>query len=390
MAYKPPAVPLNPKDLPRFLQTEFERIAQDLADNASRVFYRTNPASSGSLSVSNGSSANWRVHGNVLLVSTSQTQTFTGLQRRTPNLENNREVVFMNIGSGVAVLKNQASESSASNRFALVQDYNLSQNACVTLWRDPFASRWRGMSIHGVQNAGASGGSSTAVPGTIKDLVFWWESDDILGTNGQPVQSFGNRTPWARGVFGFQPGSSTGAGSLPTVGSSTQNGLPVITWGGSQFNTAGTIGFFLNTDATFFVVCQPNATVGAQAILGGQTNSLALYLCSSSKAICLVKTGASVIGTSSTAWTSNTWFQANATYKASTGAYAFRQGQASAGSGTGATVAGTGLTVQLGSDANTNALVSGVNIAALIVFARQLTNAEILSVESYLNSKWNV
>jgi len=143
MSYVAGTVPFDVKEIPRFLQSELRRIASELADNADAVFYRTSPTQSASLSVSNGSSANWRVAGNVLLVSTSTTQTFTGLQRGA--LDSMREVVFVNIGSGVAVLKSQAAESSASNRFALVADYQLSANAAAVLWRDPFGARWRGI-----------------------------------------------------------------------------------------------------------------------------------------------------------------------------------------------------------------------------------------------------
>lgn len=142
--YIPNPAPFDLKQLPQFLQLELSRIAKDLADNTSVVFYRTMPSTPTSLSVSNGSSANWKVAGNVLLVSTSTTQTFTGLQRG--QLDAYREVVFINVGTGVAVLKSQAAESSASNRFALVTDLSLSQNAAVTFWRDPFAARWRGIS----------------------------------------------------------------------------------------------------------------------------------------------------------------------------------------------------------------------------------------------------
>jgi len=143
MGYTPAPPPFDIKQLPQYLQQELRRISADLADDAESVFYRTSPTSSVSLSVSNGSSANWKVAGNVLLVSCSVTQTFTGLQRG--QLDALREVVFLQIGAGVAVLKSEGTESSASNRFALVTDYQLSKNAAVHLWRDPFSSRWRGI-----------------------------------------------------------------------------------------------------------------------------------------------------------------------------------------------------------------------------------------------------
>lgn len=142
--YVPNPPPFDAKQLPAFLDLELQRISRSMADNTSAVFYRTMPTTSDSLSVSNGSSANWKVAGNVLRVSTSVTQTFTGLQRGA--MDALREVVFINIGTGVAVLKNQAAESSASNRFALVTDLSLSQNGAVTFWRDPYSFRWRGIS----------------------------------------------------------------------------------------------------------------------------------------------------------------------------------------------------------------------------------------------------
>lgn len=143
MSYTPAPPPLDIQQLPQYLRSELRRISADLADNSDAVFYRTSPTQPASLSVSNGSSANWRVAGNVLLVSTSTTQTFTGLQRAA--MDAFREVVFINVGTGVAVLKSQAAESSASNRFALVTDYQLSLNAACGLWRDAYAARWRGI-----------------------------------------------------------------------------------------------------------------------------------------------------------------------------------------------------------------------------------------------------
>lgn len=149
MSYnKGPAPEPTVSGLLRYIREELDRISRAVADNAEVVFYRTLPARHTSLSVSAGSSANWKVSGNLLLISTSVTQTFTGLQRNTmPNFDALREVVFINVGTGVAVLKDAGTESSTSNRFALSESlWQLSANAAATLWRDPFASRWRGIS----------------------------------------------------------------------------------------------------------------------------------------------------------------------------------------------------------------------------------------------------
>lgn len=143
----PPPGGADPVRILEYVRLELDRIGAAVADNAPVVFYRTNPAQHSSLSVSNGSSANWKISGNVLLVSTSVTQTFTGIQRNTqPLIDGMKEIVFINIGTGVAVLKTAGSESSASNQFALPISWQLSANAAAILWRDPFAARWRGIS----------------------------------------------------------------------------------------------------------------------------------------------------------------------------------------------------------------------------------------------------
>jgi hypothetical protein len=140
MSYQPTPPPLDPKELPSYLDRELRRVSQDLRDNADVVAYRTLPVTQASLSA--GMSANWKVAlGNVLRVSCSVTQTFTGIQtlRHFPM----REVVFLNVGVGTAVLTSEDAASSASARFALVSTLNLSLNAAATLWYDPLSSRIR-------------------------------------------------------------------------------------------------------------------------------------------------------------------------------------------------------------------------------------------------------
>jgi hypothetical protein len=144
MGYKPQPVPFDVKEIPRFLERELRRVADTLADASEAVFYRTMPVQAVSLSISNGISANWRVAGNVLLISSSVTITLTGIQRDA--FVGNRELVLFNIGTGVVCLKSAGTESSASNRFVLNTNWNLSAGAAATLWRDPFAFRWRGLS----------------------------------------------------------------------------------------------------------------------------------------------------------------------------------------------------------------------------------------------------
>lgn len=144
--YRPSTTLSRLEDVLEYLRRELTRVGDNLRDNADRVFYRTNPVQAASLSLSNGISANWRVAGNVLLVSTSVTLTLTGFQRQSLEFDGMREMVVFNVGHGVLALKSAGSESSASNQMLLGVNYQLSQNHACTLWRDPFASRWRGLS----------------------------------------------------------------------------------------------------------------------------------------------------------------------------------------------------------------------------------------------------
>lgn len=143
MNYQPGPVP-EVAGLPAFLTSELRRISAALQDNAEAIFYRTLPVKIGSLSA--GISANWRLTGgNVFLVSTSVTHTLTGLQRMANFGDGMQERVFINVGTGVLAFKSEGTESSASNRFTLASNWNISAGGAGVLWRDPIGARWRGI-----------------------------------------------------------------------------------------------------------------------------------------------------------------------------------------------------------------------------------------------------
>ena len=142
MNYEPGPVPIDVKDVLTYLHREGRKLAAALRDSATTVFYRTSVDTDSSLSA--GVSANYRVdvNANVLRISTSNTLTLTGIADTTAN----RERTLVNVGTGVLFLKNQGAESSASHRFALPADWQLSANASATLWYDVVSSRHRGLS----------------------------------------------------------------------------------------------------------------------------------------------------------------------------------------------------------------------------------------------------
>ena len=140
MNYEPPPPPLDPGQLPEYLARELRRVCAAMRDDATSVLYFTAPANQGSLTAA--VSANYKIAaGNVIRLSTSNTVTLTGLAVKTPN----QARFLVNVGTGVVVLKSEATESSASYRFLLSQTRNLSANAAVLLWYDSYSSRHRAL-----------------------------------------------------------------------------------------------------------------------------------------------------------------------------------------------------------------------------------------------------
>jgi hypothetical protein len=139
MNYEPGPVPLEDKAVREYLGRELRRIAAAVKDAAPTVAYLTGPVTA---SLSAGISANWKAPaGNIVLMSTSSTITLTGIADATPN----RVRTFINIGTGVVVFKTAGTESSASFRFALPADWQISANASATLWYDASSARHRGL-----------------------------------------------------------------------------------------------------------------------------------------------------------------------------------------------------------------------------------------------------
>lgn len=240
-----------------------------------------------------------------------------------------------------------------------------------------------GSGTKGWQTAG--GGPTAALPGTIPDLVMWVETDNILGTGGNIVTRIQEKTPWITGV------AAANMSGTVTIDTTLLNSLPALKWPAA--GAAGIYnlqpGFLLSGGATYFIVAK-GSTISNQAIVGGGSGNLALYLTNGSAAsLGLVDGAIAIIGTSSATWTAGTWFQANVTYDAGSGAYSFRQSQTAANSGVGTAGAGSSAQTELGADGGT-AELNSASIAAVIVYNRVLTSPEILSVEAYLHSKWGV
>jgi hypothetical protein len=138
MNYEPAPLPSDPKQLIEYLSRELRRLSAVVRDDTAVVQYRTNPASQGSLTAA--VSANFKIaQGNIIRISASSTVTLTGLAIKIPN----RELVLINVGTAAVTLKKEATESSASYRFALVNSFDLSQNASAQLWYDAYSARWR-------------------------------------------------------------------------------------------------------------------------------------------------------------------------------------------------------------------------------------------------------
>jgi len=241
--------------------------------------------------------------------------------------------------------------------------------------------------------ANGSGGGGAALPGTIPDLVFWIETDNILGAAGALVNRLQEKTPWITGVAAFPTITSTPA----VIDSTHLNGLNVLKWKGTPAATGAynmQPGFWLTGGCTYFFVGRGlnNTKTGSQALVASQSpNTPALYLSNGtgSQFVALVNEGVAAIGSCTTAWVLNAFFQMNVTYNATTGDFAFRQGRAAANIGTGTTGIGTASAMNtIGNDQFGSTLEA--SIAAIIVYNRVLSPTEITNIENYLFAKWGV
>jgi hypothetical protein len=241
---------------------------------------------------------------------------------------------------------------------------------------------------------GAANGTvlATAAPGLIPDLAFWFESDDINMANGASITRLRDRTPWIGGVVATQPDGS----GICTVATAALNSLNGLAWPGTSPRAYTMTNYWqiCPAAATIFGVIKMATSTGTQALIGGASGGLAVYMVGTSGTakIALTKTAVAVLAPATNAWTVGTPFQFNATYTASTGAYAYRQARTANGSGTTSTGAG-GLAAAtvFGADFNpTSSPLNGATVFATIVYNRVLTSTEITNVENYLLAKWGV
>jgi len=179
-----------------------------------------------------------------------------------------------------------------------------------------FADEWRFCESDMV----AAGTPTTPVPGTIPDLVFMDRYKPHIRYAGVLlVTRLQEKTPWIGGVV-----ATSGTNTPATVDPTPLNSLNVLKWPAASGIYVIFQPFTLPTACTLFVVAKGTTTAGGnQAILGcSATVVISLYLTiSGAAAISLVSTGLAVIGTSSSTWTAGTFFQANVTYTASSGAF---------------------------------------------------------------------
>lgn len=247
---------------------------------------------------------------------------------------------------------------------------------------------------YGTDGSGTKGffpiGTPVALPGTIPSLAFWWESDNILGSAGETINRLQDRTPWSNSA-GF--GNSVFSATSVAINAAQLNSLNNITWpspaaAGSVFS--GQPGFFLNSGATYFIVASGSG-VGNQAATGSTgTGAVLLYLSAGTPNILLVSSSTAVLATSSAAYAPGVFFQANATYDPSTGAFSFRQSRSAANSGVTILAPSIAVINEVAADGGAGAVLNGASLAAIIAYNRVLSPSEIVSVENYLFNKWNV
>lgn len=235
--------------------------------------------------------------------------------------------------------------------------------------------------------ASNGGGTTPAYPGTLTDLAFWFESDNINQSVGAAVTGIFDRTPWHPQTSGVN------AASTVQIAAAQLNSLNVLQWPAAVstglFNLVPP--FSMVGAGTYFYVLKPANAASTQALAGGASGALALYVGVGTAAVALVKSFIAVIGTCATAWTPGTWFQGNVTYDAATGNFAFRQAGAAANSGAGTAGAGGSIT-NLGADGggSPGAYLNSDVVALFVGVNRVCTPTEIANMEAYILAKWGV
>jgi hypothetical protein len=222
------------------------------------------------------------------------------------------------------------------------------------------------------------------IPGTINDLVWWFQVDKIKGTNTVSVPWLGNLNPAVPGTWA---GLATGT---VTVDSAQLNGLNVLKWPAAttgRYVMATPVQF--SAQVTVFAVVKPSAATN-QTLIGAANSGLQVDVNSGANGFDLTKAQIGVIASSSVAMTAGTWYQINATWSATTGVYAFRVARATAGSGTSTLTTITAVTSGVGYNVATSGSDLSSSVAEVIVYDRILTATEISIVENYLFNKWAV
>jgi Concanavalin A-like lectin/glucanases superfamily len=229
-----------------------------------------------------------------------------------------------------------------------------------------------------------SGAGTPGVPATVPDLQYWFQADIVAGNS-----TAGNFIP--PGMLNSSPASNYSPVQIANGAkraATNLNGKAVAAYDGTQsgYLFAGT-GLLLGV-VTFFVVFNPATAALGDFVAGNGSHAMQFRMDASNK-LELVCSGIALIGTSTTAFTTATWAQANATYNATGGAFSFRLGRAAAGSGTNAqTITADSVSVCYNAQGTTEFLNG--SFAELIIYNRVLTLTEIQAVETYLNTKWGV
>lgn len=244
-----------------------------------------------------------------------------------------------------------------------------------------------------VNAAGGGGGGGSGswpaatAPAAINGLVHWFDSSLLPVSAGAKAPQISSPDPLRCPTMAYG-GHATVIASL--------NSLATVTFpGAATGNMVITTPFTFSEGCTVFVVHKPGTMVasGNYTILGGNNGSFDLRItetAANTGQLQIISTNTAAIGNSTTTVTTGNAFQGNVTFDPSTGDYAFRIGQASAGSGT-SVRAITAPTSTVGYDGGSTggAYLNG-DLAELIVFNDVLTLTQIQAVEAYLHAKWGV
>lgn len=225
----------------------------------------------------------------------------------------------------------------------------------------------------------------TSVPQRSANMLLWLRSDVGVSTSSGAVTSWADQSG-----FGNNATQSTGA-NRPTFTANAVNGLPALTFNGSNNFMTLPAGFKdFSQGVSIYLVHKPGTTMNYPIDIGngGASNDISIYGAANYVYFYAYGASSSLVTSNSSGYTPSTYQLTEVTHDSTTGNI-YKNGTLT---GTGSVSALNNITRstnRIGQYGSGSYFYSG-EIAEIIVLSKGSTSAERAAIESYVYSKYNV